>query len=90
MKKELVLALVIAISLGGAMLAMAGNSNEDQSDSQNTNDKFVTCERLCEGGVCSCIDPAANVSKCDTNGDGRDDCWCEESTLTTCLLPLKE
>jgi len=95
MKKELVLALVIAISLGGAMIAMAANS-ANQGDSQNTDDKGVNCEKLCADGGCLyvCSDPANDVIHCDAADyvgpvEGADDCWCEEGS-TTCLLPLED
>ena len=95
MKKELVLALIVAISLGGMMLAMAGNSDENQGDSQNPDNKDVTCGKLCADAPAdapcryTCKDPAAAVVRCDTDSDGIKDCWCEVGS-TACLLPLED
>jgi hypothetical protein len=90
MRKNLILALVIAISLGGMIVAMAADDDENQVDSQNSDEKGINCEKLCEGSVCNCTDPDAEVIPCDTNDDGKDDCWCEVGLTTpTCLLPLE-
>jgi len=89
MKTEFVLALVIAIMLGGVMHAMAGNGDASLTDTQQANN--VTYNELCEDAAC--LIPAdectENVLPCDTNEDGKDDCWCCETNLTTCVLPLE-
>ncbi len=87
MKKNLIWVLVVAISFGAIIVTMAANDNGNQGESQNSDDKNVNCGNLCEAGVCTCTDPNADVIRCDSNGDGKNDCWCEVGS-TTCLLPL--
>ncbi|MDD1742267.1 MAG: hypothetical protein LUQ47_02930 [Methanotrichaceae archaeon] len=95
MKKELVLASIVAISLGGVMLVMAENSNKNQGDSQNPDDKNINCGQLCADAptdtpcLYTCTYPTIDVIHCDTDEDGINDCWCEVGS-TACLLPLED
>ena len=68
-------------------MAMAANGDGNQGKSQNSGDGVVNCGKLCEGEACTCTNPDAEVVHCDTNKDGKNDCWCEVGS-TTCLLPL--
>jgi hypothetical protein len=76
--------------LGGAMLAMAGNSDESSTDILQPNN--ISYNELCRDAAC--LIPAdqctENVVPCDTNKDGKDDCWCCETNLAACVLPFEE